>query len=187
MPNRHEDQPVRHRRHFSANDSAILLAAVGECRRACITTSSKAPIGGPIYRAATRLIEEIDLMAEALTGDRRHFWLKPSSTPGSKQPTGPHPDTTIGAGSRRRRSESWKGVSYASRVSRFQCSTSRWNEPAIAVPYRVNHCARARQVAGWPFLEPMDRTGCQRVDLSGHSNHSTTPSQGSRRVHPPWL
>jgi hypothetical protein len=43
--------------------------------------------------AATRLIEEIDLMAEALTGDRQHFWLKPSSTPGSKQPTGPQPDT----------------------------------------------------------------------------------------------
>ena len=84
---------MRHRRHFSANDSAFLLAAIGECRRACITASSKAPIGGPIYRAATRLIEEIDLVAEALTGDRRHFWLKPPSTPGSKQPTGPHPDT----------------------------------------------------------------------------------------------
>jgi hypothetical protein len=84
---------VRHRRHFSANDSTILLAAIGECRRACIGASSKAPIGGPIYRAATRLIEEIDLVAEALTGDRRHFWLKPSSTPGSKQPTGPQPDT----------------------------------------------------------------------------------------------
>ena len=66
---------MRHRRHFSANDSAILLAAIGECRRACITASSKSPIGGPIYRAATRLIEEIDLMAEALTGDQRHFWL----------------------------------------------------------------------------------------------------------------
>ena len=84
---------MRHRRHFSANDSAILLAAIGECRRACIAANTKAPIGGPIYRAATRLLNEIDLMAEALTGDRRHFWLKPSSTPGSKQPTGPHPDT----------------------------------------------------------------------------------------------
>jgi hypothetical protein len=84
---------VRHRRQFSANDSAILLAAIGECRRACIAANSKAPIGDPIYRASTRLIEEIDLMAEALTGDRRHFWLKPSSTPGSKQPIGPHPDT----------------------------------------------------------------------------------------------
>ena len=38
-------------------------------------------------------MEEVDLVAEALTGDRRHFWLKPSSTPGSKQPTVPHPDT----------------------------------------------------------------------------------------------
>ena len=55
---------MRHRRHFSASDSAILLAAIGESRRACITASSKAPIGGPIYRAATRLMEEIDLMAE---------------------------------------------------------------------------------------------------------------------------
>ena len=92
---------MRHRRHFSANDSAILLAAIGECRRACTGASSKAPIGGPIYRAATRLIEEIDLVAEALTGDRRHFWLKPSSTPGSKQSTGPKPDTYIGPGSRK--------------------------------------------------------------------------------------
>jgi hypothetical protein len=50
---RHEDQPVRHRRHFSANDSAILLAAICECRRACIAANTKAPIGGPIYRAAT--------------------------------------------------------------------------------------------------------------------------------------
>ena len=83
---------MRHRRHFSANDSALLLAAIGECRRACIAGSSKAPVG-PIYRAATRLIEEIDLMAEALTGDRRHFWLKPSSTPGAKQPSGRKPDT----------------------------------------------------------------------------------------------
>jgi len=84
---------VRHRRHFGENDSAILLAAIGECRRACIAAISKAPIGGPIYRAATRLIEEIDLMAEALAGDRRRFWLKPSSTPGAKQPTGAKPDT----------------------------------------------------------------------------------------------
>ena len=47
----------------------------------------------PYLPGRTRLIEEIDLMAEALTGDRRHFSLKPSSTPGSKQPSGPKPDT----------------------------------------------------------------------------------------------
>jgi hypothetical protein len=38
-------------------------------------------------------MEEIDLMAEALTGDRRHFWLKPPTSFGSPQPQGPRPDT----------------------------------------------------------------------------------------------
>jgi hypothetical protein len=58
-----------------------LLDAIGACRRACIAASSAAPIGGPIYRAANRLMEEIDLVAEVLTGNRRHLWLKPYSTP----------------------------------------------------------------------------------------------------------
>ncbi|MDF3063151.1 MAG: hypothetical protein K0S06_3260, partial [Microvirga sp.] len=49
-----------------------LLDAIGACRRACIAASSAAPIGGPIYRAANRLMEEIDLVAEVLTGNRRH-------------------------------------------------------------------------------------------------------------------
>ena len=83
---------VRHKRHFSANDSAALLSAIGECRRACVDAHRKAPIGGPIYRAVSRLMEEIDLMAEALTGDRRHFWLKPPTSFGSPQPQGPRPD-----------------------------------------------------------------------------------------------
>jgi hypothetical protein len=30
-----------------------------------------------------------DLVAEVLTGNRRHFWLKPHSTPGSSKPVGP--------------------------------------------------------------------------------------------------
>jgi hypothetical protein len=84
---------VRHPRHFSENDSSALLAAIGECRRACVAANSKAPVGGPIYRAAARLMDEIDLVAEVLTGDRRHFWLRPHGTPGSAQPKGPCPDT----------------------------------------------------------------------------------------------
>ena len=84
---------MRHKRHFSENDSAALLAAISECRRACIAAQTNATIGGPIYRAVSRLMDEIDLMAEALTGDRRHLWLKPHGTPGSQQPKGPGPDT----------------------------------------------------------------------------------------------
>ena len=72
-------------------NSALLLAPSANVAEP--VSPREAPIGGPIYRAATRLMEEIDLMAEALTGDQRHFWLKPSSTPASKQPTGPKPDT----------------------------------------------------------------------------------------------
>ena len=80
---------VRHKRHFSENDSAAPPAAISECRRACIAAQTNATIGVPIYRAVSRLMNEIDLMAEALTGDRRHLWLKPHGTPGSQQPKGP--------------------------------------------------------------------------------------------------
>jgi hypothetical protein len=84
---------VRHKRHFGPNDADALLEAVGACRRACVAASTVAPIGGPIYRAATRLKDEIDLMAEVLTENGRHFWLKPHSTPGSSKPVGPQPDS----------------------------------------------------------------------------------------------
>jgi hypothetical protein len=84
---------VSHRRYFGPNDADALLEAIGACRRACIAASTVAPIGGPIYRAANRLMEEIDLGAEVLTGNRRHFWLKPHSTPGSCKPVGPQPDS----------------------------------------------------------------------------------------------
>jgi hypothetical protein len=88
-----EGRAVSHRRYFGRNDVAALVDAIGAFRRACIAASSAAPIGGPIYRAANQLMEEIDLVAEVLTGDRRHFWLKPHSTPGSCKPVRPQPDS----------------------------------------------------------------------------------------------
>ena len=83
---------MSHRRYFGPNDAGALLEAIAACRRACGAASTVAPIGGPIYRAANRLMEEIDLVAEVLTGNRRHFWLKPHSTPGSCKQVGPQPD-----------------------------------------------------------------------------------------------
>ena len=65
-----EARLVRHKRHFGPNDAAALLKAIGECRHACTTASSKAEIGGPVYRSVSRLMGEIDLVAEALTGHR---------------------------------------------------------------------------------------------------------------------
>src|SRR5215204_6218041 len=94
---------MRHKRHFREKDSAALLAAISECRRACIAAQTNATIGGPISRrAVSRLMDEIDLIAEALTGDRRHLWLKPHGTPGSQHPKGPRPDTYDGAWERRK-------------------------------------------------------------------------------------
>ena len=47
---------VRHKRHFNENELAALLAAISECRRACIAAQTNATIGGPIYRAVSRLM-----------------------------------------------------------------------------------------------------------------------------------
>jgi hypothetical protein len=70
---------VSHRRYFGPNDADALLEAIGACRRACVAASTVAP--------------KIDLVAEVLAGNRRHFWLKPHSTPGSCKPVGSQPDS----------------------------------------------------------------------------------------------
>ena len=93
---------MSHSRYFGPNDADALLEAIGACRRACVAASGVAPIGGPIYRTANRLMEEVDLVAEVLTGDRRHFWLKPHSTPGSRKPVGPQPGSYHAEGERRK-------------------------------------------------------------------------------------
>ena len=49
-------------------------------------------------------------MAEVLTGNRRHFWLKPHSTPRSAKPLRPQPDS-YGAHWERRKAERDKGRS----------------------------------------------------------------------------
>jgi hypothetical protein len=73
----------RTKRIFTDVDSRDLLKAIGECRAACIVASSKAPITGDVYQRCTGLIQAIDDVAEVLTGDRQHFWLRPHSAPPS--------------------------------------------------------------------------------------------------------
>lgn len=65
------------KRVFHELQKQALLKAVGECRRACITASSAAPIGGDVYNATHALVESIDDLAQILTGSREHFHLKP--------------------------------------------------------------------------------------------------------------
>src|SRR5215207_5475051 len=54
---------------------------MSECRRACIAAQTNATMAvGPCVGG---WMEETP-RAEALTGDRRHFWLKPHGTTGSQ-------------------------------------------------------------------------------------------------------
>ncbi len=71
---------MRRKRLFTPMDADRLLAALRECRRACIAAQTAAPIASPVYRGAGRLMDEIDILAETLTGDRRHFHDKPHRT-----------------------------------------------------------------------------------------------------------
>ncbi len=61
---------------FCGTEAAKLLAAIGDCRDACVRASGKAPINEPIYQRTHDVMTAIDGLAEVLTGDRTHF-LKP--------------------------------------------------------------------------------------------------------------
>jgi hypothetical protein len=56
-----------------------LLEAAGECRRIMSRKMAELPINGLEYQAIDRIIHEIDSLADVLTGNREHFWLKPHS------------------------------------------------------------------------------------------------------------
>ena len=51
-------------------------------RKECIRVLSRAPINSPVYVAASGIVDAIDGLAEAVTGDRRHFHLTAPTTPG---------------------------------------------------------------------------------------------------------
>ena len=67
------------RRQLFESDKAALL--IGACREACIESLRRAPIDEEIPKRAQALMHAIDDVAEVLTGDRRHFWLKPHGGP----------------------------------------------------------------------------------------------------------
>lgn len=63
-------------RLFGKLDGDRLLAAIGECRKACINARSLAPINGDVYQAAGDVNKAIDALAGVLTGDPEHFHTK---------------------------------------------------------------------------------------------------------------
>lgn len=60
-------------------DIPALLGELGACRTAMIRVCATVTPYGPAYKAALRTMEAIDQMAGLLTGDPRHFHLKPHS------------------------------------------------------------------------------------------------------------
>ncbi|MBM6595576.1 hypothetical protein [Microvirga pudoricolor] len=53
-----------------------VLDALGPARFTLTRSLAEIPIGGDEYRAIDHLVQEIDALAEVLTGDRTHFHLK---------------------------------------------------------------------------------------------------------------
>jgi len=67
------------RRILTETDRQVLLAAIEQCRKACIDALRRAPCTGDVYRRTSDLVDAIDNVAELLTGNRKHFWLEPST------------------------------------------------------------------------------------------------------------
>ncbi len=64
----------RTQRGFVQVDKA--LEKLGTGRGGAIQVQTQARISSPEYRAAGKVIEAVDELAAALTGDREHFHLK---------------------------------------------------------------------------------------------------------------
>lgn len=79
----------RSKRFVLPEQQEAFLAKAGEWRQACLDMRSRAPIGEPFYDAIGKVVEAIDDVAEAVTGDRRHFWTRPHSAPGPSQAAAP--------------------------------------------------------------------------------------------------
>ncbi|TCZ61092.1 hypothetical protein [Roseicella aquatilis] len=79
----------KHRRRMLMPDAVdAALEAAEACRRAAMDVMRQAPIGGPVYQAASAVMDALDGLAEALTGDRERFWAKPHSTTPHSAPNG---------------------------------------------------------------------------------------------------
>ena len=71
---------AKQKRIFTDMDARMFLSAIGACRVACIDVHRRAAPTSDVYRRASDLLDTIDDVAELLTGDRQHFWLKPHAT-----------------------------------------------------------------------------------------------------------
>lgn len=74
------------RRVFGQTEETRLLEEARQWRARCVGVLSRAPVGGPVYKAASGILDAIDGLAGAVTGDRSHFHLRAPTTPGPHLP-----------------------------------------------------------------------------------------------------
>lgn len=68
-------------RIFVGAEQRYFLDRAEVWRKECIRVLSRAPINSPVYVAASGIVDAIDGLAEAVTGDRKHFHLTAPTTP----------------------------------------------------------------------------------------------------------
>ena len=64
---------MRSRRQDMPPDPAAVVRALRVCREVMIRVCARVKIGGAVYAAASAVIDAIDRLATALTGDRDYF------------------------------------------------------------------------------------------------------------------
>lgn len=74
------------RRVFCQTEEARLLEEARVWRVRCVEVLGRAPVGGPLYRSVSGILDAIDSVAEAITGSRGHFHMKAPTTPGPALP-----------------------------------------------------------------------------------------------------
>lgn len=74
------------RRVFGQGEEARLLDEARVWRARCVEVLGRAPVGGPLYRSVSGVLDAIDGVAEVITGSRGHFHMKAPTTPGPVLP-----------------------------------------------------------------------------------------------------
>ena len=83
------------KRYLAPFERDVFLRQAGQWRDACNSMSARSPIGDAFYKAVSGITAAIDGLAEAVTGDQRHFHARPPGAPAGAQkpPEGNEPDT----------------------------------------------------------------------------------------------
>ncbi len=71
---------------FVRAEEVAFLEEARRWRQQCVLVLTRAKPQGPLYNATSKVIEAIDDVAEAVTGDRQQFHQKGPRTPGPNLP-----------------------------------------------------------------------------------------------------